>query len=628
MSNKPAIVVITYNRPIALQRLLDSIAGANYPERDVTLVISIDSSGSEKILKIAESFVWEFGTKRIICHENHLGLKQHVLSCGDLTNEFGTVIILEDDLFVSPYFYQYAFGAEKFYSDDQNIAGISLYNYQVAESCFCPFQAVDDGSDVYFIQVASSWGQLFTKQQWSSFREWFSNNPELSVDNKIPEYLHQWGKNSWKKHFIHYLIETNKYFVFPRLSLTTNFEETGTNSASKNVYQVNLQMTVKSYLFKSLSESKCKYDAWFEAKPELFGSLKKYNFEVDLYGIKPLKDENCDYVLTSKLSEGAELSFSDALKPQALNVILNNKGKGIGLYHKKSKTFLEPVYKPLSVLEASKPKEIYDFSIIVKLDNGTEPLFLKTIESVKIQNYPLCEIIVIGKSTHQKKVDDLLHSFPFKFCFVQQENEENWNLNLAFVDSQNIMCILNEGDCLEPEALKKINLIFQTYRHINWLSGLSKEFVNSKRYDLLNANEFRLIPDDVRKQVRKGKVNCDLTNHFFRKPDKLLNLASESNTFLQLISNYQMVLVLDAFVARSKQSNRKELTPDVQKEWLGQLHKNRLKLTIQVKILYFLIKLPVFGEKTARKWFLMAAKNYPDVLRFDPLNKRYYLNKF
>jgi hypothetical protein len=46
----------------------------------------------------------------------------------------------------------------------------------------------------------------------------------------IPAYLQQWGPESWKKHFIHYLVDTGKYFVFPRISLTTNFEDYGTHA--------------------------------------------------------------------------------------------------------------------------------------------------------------------------------------------------------------------------------------------------------------------------------------------------------------------------------------------------------------------------------------------------------------
>ncbi|MBI3519116.1 MAG: hypothetical protein HY062_07130, partial [Bacteroidetes bacterium] len=261
MNSNPAIIIVTYNRTNSLKRLLSSVKQATYSSEEVPLVISIDKTDTYEIYNIVEEFEWKHGSKTIIKHTTHLGLKQHILSCGDLTETYESVIILEDDLMVSPYFYDYATQAKQFYQNEDKIAGISLYNYQVAESCFYPFHAIDDNSDVYFMQVASSWGQLFTKQHWSDFKQWFFINPELTDNIYIPEYLHQWGKHSWKKHFINYLISQNKFFVFPTLSLTTNCEEKGTNSSTKNVFHVPVQSHRKKYNFNSFDQSQNKYDA-------------------------------------------------------------------------------------------------------------------------------------------------------------------------------------------------------------------------------------------------------------------------------------------------------------------------------------------------------------------------------
>ena len=60
-----------------------------------------------------------------------------MLQCGDISYEYGSVIVLEDDLFVSPFFYKYAVEAQEFYRDDNRIGGISLYNQ--------PRQEAEDG---------------------------------------------------------------------------------------------------------------------------------------------------------------------------------------------------------------------------------------------------------------------------------------------------------------------------------------------------------------------------------------------------------------------------------------------------------------------------------------------------
>lgn len=123
----PAIVISAYNRPRALERILSSISQAQYVQRDVPLVISIDRGADERnnqVAAIAKQFEWKFGPKQVIHHADHLGLLQHVFFCGNLTREFDAVIFLEDDLYVSPSFYVYASQALNFYDDAPRIAGV------------------------------------------------------------------------------------------------------------------------------------------------------------------------------------------------------------------------------------------------------------------------------------------------------------------------------------------------------------------------------------------------------------------------------------------------------------------------------------------------------------------------
>ena len=98
MMHHPAIVVVTYNRPDSLMRLLGSLTKARYPV-GVPLIISIDGGDNreKQVVKIAEEFPWPHGKKEVICHEKNLGLRKHILSCGDLTERYDSVIVLEDD---------------------------------------------------------------------------------------------------------------------------------------------------------------------------------------------------------------------------------------------------------------------------------------------------------------------------------------------------------------------------------------------------------------------------------------------------------------------------------------------------------------------------------------------------
>ena len=124
--NKLAIVVVGYNRIDSIKRILTSLDNAVYP-CDVPLVISIDCSGCEPLYDYVRNYTWNHGCKFVIIREKRMGLRDHVLSCGDLTKFFRGVIILEDDIFVSPYFYYYSLACVDKYDSDDRVSGISLY---------------------------------------------------------------------------------------------------------------------------------------------------------------------------------------------------------------------------------------------------------------------------------------------------------------------------------------------------------------------------------------------------------------------------------------------------------------------------------------------------------------------
>src|SRR6185295_10157403 len=136
-----------------------------------------------------------------------LGLKEHILRCGDLSQTYGAVIVLEDDLYVSPEFYQYALATIAYYQNDPQIAGISLYCHRFNETAHLGFRAIEDGSDCFFLQVASSWGQCWTANQWLAFRKWYDQHvgDEIGAEH-LPKDVLGWPATSWKKEFIRYLV--------------------------------------------------------------------------------------------------------------------------------------------------------------------------------------------------------------------------------------------------------------------------------------------------------------------------------------------------------------------------------------------------------------------------------------
>ncbi|MDD2336052.1 MAG: hypothetical protein PHD01_05715 [Geobacteraceae bacterium] len=338
--HNPAIVVVAYNRPNSLSRLLKSLSEADYEGYgDIQLVISIDKSDTELVRCLAEKYEWLHGPKKVIAHDSRLGLRKHVLSCGDLTSQYGSVIIFEDDLLVSPAFYHYAKSSLSFYYNSDNICGISLNSPSLNEYASLTFIPIDDGFDNYFMQTTSSRGQMWTHQQWISFRKWFDENftRGISINDGLPEKVVKWPETSWKKYFIKYQIVTGKYFVYPRISLSTNFGDSGTHFTDVgNLLQVPLLTRKKSWNFSSTDNSLAFYDSFYELHGSTINKLIP-DFELngavecDLFGVKKLAMINTPYLLSVKPCRSPISSFDNQMVPSILNCLYNIEGRFISL---------------------------------------------------------------------------------------------------------------------------------------------------------------------------------------------------------------------------------------------------------------------------------------------------------
>lgn len=337
-SSKPAIVIVAYNRPNSLIRLLSSLKKAYYPDNSIKLIISIDKAeNNQDVLAVANDFFWEFGDKYVVYQEKNLGLRSHVLKCGDYTNEYGAIIMLEDDLYVSPNFYTYALQALDFSTDKLKIAGISLYNHQLNVHNNKNFKPIEDGYDNWFFQFASSWGQAWNKKQWDSFKTWYLDRPPIHSNTDIPSFVRGWSEKSWLKYFIAFLIIKDYYFIYPKISLTTNFSDTGTHVIEDNtVFQTPLLNAYdKKFVFSTLNESKAIYDAFYENSilAEHLDVPKK-DLCVDLYGYKNIGDFlSHRYILTSQnLNYKIIKQFGCSLKPVDANIIEQIDGDDLYLY--------------------------------------------------------------------------------------------------------------------------------------------------------------------------------------------------------------------------------------------------------------------------------------------------------
>lgn len=334
--NKLAIIVIGYNRPHSLSRVLLSLQKANYHGDTIDLIISLDKSTNKEIINVAEKFEWNNGNKIIKKYPERLGLRKHILQCGSYLVDYDAAAILEDDIVVSPEFYPYMRTMVNKYIDNMDIAGVSLYTHSWNVLNNRPFYPIDSKYDIYISQFAQSWGQIWFKNQWNDFYRWYKlNNTEFQDDKNIPYVVRNWPKSSWLKYHIKYCVENNKYFIYPYTSYATNFSDVGEHrkysSASFQVpLQINFIEDIRSPEHISELES---YDAHFEYMHLYkYLGLSKNELCVDLYGTKEIYN-NSKYVISSKKLDYKILnSYGLMMRPHEMNIIYDIKGQDLFLY--------------------------------------------------------------------------------------------------------------------------------------------------------------------------------------------------------------------------------------------------------------------------------------------------------
>ena len=365
--SKTAVVVVGYNRLASLRRLLSSLETAVYPSSDIPLVISVDASGDIQLYDFVRNYEWGHGNKYVIIHETRLGLKKHIFACGGLTEYFRAVIILEDDLFVSPYYYEYAQRMLDYYEADDKAACIGLYSYASNIFAALPFTPYQTEYDVYGIQVTVTWGECWNRRMWREFQDWLEENPAIDWKSlNIPSNVKNF-KKAWSKFFTAYLSEKDRFVVVPYKSYTTNFTEAGEHSKYGNP-AVQVPYVHRHEDFRCAPVEKLiKYNSFFNPI-----GLEKYlpgldgDVYVNFYGIRE-NIRGCRYELTTDvLPYRLVKSYSLELKPIEMNVILNLDGTGIYLYDlsqidRSGKTDPNPVQSIEYRLEMFRPSLLFKF---------------------------------------------------------------------------------------------------------------------------------------------------------------------------------------------------------------------------------------------------------------------------
>lgn len=335
MNRTIALVAVGYNRVDSITRLLNSLNQAYYDEA-IDLIISIDKSETEAVENYADIFTWKHGNKIVDKHDANLGLRNHMMSLSKWFDKYNSIVVLEDDIVVSANFYSYVKQTTAKYIGNQDIAGISLYSFSINYQTYNPFCPCKDEHDVFFMQCAMSWGQVWMREKWMDFYNWYLNNIDFGVsETLLPNTLYSWPKSSWLKYHTRYCIENKKYFVYPYVSYSTNYGDSGTHHKKPStLYQVELQMgNPKELILPSNIKSALCYDGFFEnlGLHEYLGTTPD-NCCIDINGEKNNREGKKYWLTMRKGNYIIKKSYGLNYRPIELNIILNNAGSDIYLY--------------------------------------------------------------------------------------------------------------------------------------------------------------------------------------------------------------------------------------------------------------------------------------------------------
>ncbi|MDB5116857.1 MAG: glycosyltransferase [Mucilaginibacter sp.] len=261
MQNLAPIALFVYNRPEHTRRTLTYLQKNVLADESRLFIFSdgaktaADKDKVEEVRALVKD-ITGFKSVKLIARKENMGLANSIISgVSQLVNEFGKVIVFEDDLLSSPYTLQYFNESLVKYEHEDAVMHIGAYMF-----------GLDDKTlpETFFYRIATSWGWATWARAWKNF--------EPDIDQLIGQFdkqkIHQFsiegsmnfwkqmqefktGKNnSWAIRWYASIFLNGGLSLNPSRSLVHNIghDGTGVHSNIEHMYQVNIaQKPVKKY---------------------------------------------------------------------------------------------------------------------------------------------------------------------------------------------------------------------------------------------------------------------------------------------------------------------------------------------------------------------------------------------
>ena len=229
------IIILTYKRPNALTKCLQSLSEADYVGDRVDVDIWIDRN-KENVLdmetyKVASSFRWRHGNVTVHPHPVHVGIYGQWLSTwlpNNRTPAEENAVFVEDDIIVSKSFYIWLKTMHTMYAGRNDVSGFALQGKILVMSGWLSgsLLSVPKHHTVFMYRIFGTWGFSPNRRVWTGFLDWYNQQKtNTSFQPYIPNILPTaWykslkaskrGDSMWSIWFLYYTYIKKLYCVYP-----------------------------------------------------------------------------------------------------------------------------------------------------------------------------------------------------------------------------------------------------------------------------------------------------------------------------------------------------------------------------------------------------------------------------
>lgn len=255
IENLAPIVLFTYNRLSHTRQTIEALR-ANVYAAESRLYIYSDGPKNESADKSVREVrdylhsVTGFKEIHIVERARNWGLAENIIDgVTKIVNEYGKIIVVEDDIVTSKYFLKYMNDALEVYRENSKVMEISGYMYPIKKEKKTLSEAV-------FVKAGFCWGWGTWKDRW----QYFDRNPRKFVESfsekDIYDFEVEGSTGAWQQVVDNYSGALYTWAVFwdvamflkdgltlvPRkcMSMNIGMDNTGTNCLKTDRYDVEL----------------------------------------------------------------------------------------------------------------------------------------------------------------------------------------------------------------------------------------------------------------------------------------------------------------------------------------------------------------------------------------------------